>query len=154
MERRQRQRVRERLAGRVDAVLRNDVARERLAVAGRVGGQRIVNRDHLTVRIAEVTEVAAPHRRRRYSQIITLRLAVLVAFAGQPEEGLVPDQRTANAAAGAAPILFVGLQPANLVEEAAADQRIRTRQVERRATEGVAARLGGGVEDAAAGAAH
>ena len=59
MQRRQRQRVGECLSGRVDAIGRDDVAGERRPVTRSVGRQRIVNRNHLAVRVAEVAEVAA-----------------------------------------------------------------------------------------------
>ncbi len=77
---------------RVDAFLRNDVAREWIASPGAVDGaarRGIVDHDAAAARVHEFGEIAVLHLRRRYGQDQRLWRALAIALVVKQEESLV-----------------------------------------------------------------
>ena len=72
-----------------DPVARNDVSGKRLPDSVGVGRERIVNGGWPPVRVDDVAQVAAPHRRRRHPVVCELRAALDQPFVGPEPECLV-----------------------------------------------------------------
>ncbi len=144
----------DRLGRRIDAVRRDDVARERIPrphVVHITAGRRVVDPDQVAGGIHQSREIAVLHRRRRHRAEQWRRRAFPVLLPGEQEEGLVPPDRTIQAE----PVLIdvlVGLRCVARVEDVrVGGQRLAPHEVVDHAVEAVAARLERHVDDAAGG---
>ena len=143
----------ERARHRVDPAGRDDVARERLAaVAVGVAGERVVDHLELAVRREGLREVAGLLTVGRQPQVAVAGGVGAVALGRRPEERPVADDRTADAAAAQVEIGIGERRRAG--EVVLGHPPLRTVLVEAAAVPLVGARLGGGVERAAAGASR
>ena len=140
---------------RIEAVGRDDVARERrAAVAACVTGQRIVDDDQISTRVARLGEIPGLLERGGQAQVVTAGGVGAVAFAGHPEERAVLQDRAAETAT-AQMVVGVRQRYATLLrEEVVGRAPAWPVLVEDTAAPRVGARARRHVERAAAGAAR